>query len=161
MKIISYRLGKYATSSGSNYEEAQAAVSRIDFGYKVNISLKEMREKFNPFIRFRATRPDSYRDVPAAATKSIGLAADPAFGEGRHTGVMVFANPSRLFLRDPKLAILTRTWYLGTISSCTRTFQPSPGPDSYRDCKNHATATQTPTNQTAGPSDCLKTYCIC
>jgi hypothetical protein len=44
-----------------------------------------MREKFNPFIKFCATRPDSYRDVPAAGTKSIGLAADAH-------GVMVFAN---------------------------------------------------------------------
>ena len=44
LKIISYQLGKSATSSGANYEEAQAAVSRTDFGYKVSISLKEMRE---------------------------------------------------------------------------------------------------------------------
>jgi|ERR1035437_4574386 four helix bundle protein len=44
LKIISYQLGKSATSSGANYEEAQAAVSRSDFGFKVNISLKEMRE---------------------------------------------------------------------------------------------------------------------
>jgi len=40
LKIISYQLGKAATSSGANYEEAQAAVSRTDFGYKVSISLK-------------------------------------------------------------------------------------------------------------------------
>ncbi len=44
LKIISYQLGKAATSSGANYEEAQAAVSRADFGFKVGISLKEMRE---------------------------------------------------------------------------------------------------------------------
>jgi four helix bundle protein len=42
--IISNQLGKSATSSGANYEEAQAAVSRSDFGFKVGISLKEMRE---------------------------------------------------------------------------------------------------------------------
>ena len=35
-----YQLGRAATSSGANYEEAQAAVSRTDFGYKVSISLK-------------------------------------------------------------------------------------------------------------------------
>jgi len=35
-----------------------------------------MREEFNPLIKFCATRPDSYRDVPAAKTKSIGLQAD-------------------------------------------------------------------------------------
>jgi four helix bundle protein len=36
LKIISNQLGKAATSSGANYEEAQAAVSRADFGYKVS-----------------------------------------------------------------------------------------------------------------------------
>jgi four helix bundle protein len=44
LKIISYQLGKSATSSGANYEEAQGAVSKADFGNKVGISLKEMRE---------------------------------------------------------------------------------------------------------------------
>ena len=44
IKIISYQLGKAATSSGANYEEAQGAVSKADFGNKVGISLKEMRE---------------------------------------------------------------------------------------------------------------------
>lgn len=44
LRIISNQLGKAATSSGANYEEAQAAVSRADFGFKVGISLKEMRE---------------------------------------------------------------------------------------------------------------------
>lgn len=43
-KIISYQLGKSATSAGANYEEAQGAVSKADFGNKVSISLKEMRE---------------------------------------------------------------------------------------------------------------------
>ncbi len=44
LKVISNQLIKAATSSGANYEEAQAAVSRTDFGYKISISLKEMRE---------------------------------------------------------------------------------------------------------------------
>ena len=61
-------------------------------------------------------------------------------------GVMVFAAPSRLFHRAPGLTILSRTWYHGTISSCTRTLQPSA-----RTGKNHATAAQTATHQTAGP----------
>jgi hypothetical protein len=74
-----------------------------------------------------------------SGTESIGLRADAH-------GVMVFASPSRLFHRAPRLRILTQTWYHGTISSCTRTFQPSA-----RTCKNHATATQTSTHQTAGP----------
>ena len=44
LKIICNQLGKAATSSGANYEEAQGAVSRADFGNKVGISLKEIRE---------------------------------------------------------------------------------------------------------------------
>jgi four helix bundle protein len=42
--IIKYQLTKSSTSSGANYEEAQAASSKADFINKVNISLKEMRE---------------------------------------------------------------------------------------------------------------------
>jgi four helix bundle protein len=41
---IRYQLSKSSTSSGANYEEAQAASSKPDFIYKVEISLKEMRE---------------------------------------------------------------------------------------------------------------------
>lgn len=41
---IRYQLSKSPTSSGANYEEAQAASSKPDFIYKVEISLKEMRE---------------------------------------------------------------------------------------------------------------------
>ena len=42
--VIKYQLSKSSTSSGANYEEAQAAVSLKDFTNKINISLKEMRE---------------------------------------------------------------------------------------------------------------------
>ena len=42
--VIKYQLSKSASSSGANYEEAQAAVSRKEFGVKVAISLKEMLE---------------------------------------------------------------------------------------------------------------------
>ena len=42
--VIRYQLSKSATSVGANYEEAQAAISRKEFGVKVSISLKEMRE---------------------------------------------------------------------------------------------------------------------
>ncbi|HSM48167.1 MAG TPA: four helix bundle protein [Draconibacterium sp.] len=41
---IRFQLSKSSTSSGANYEEAQAASSRNDFIYKNEISLKEMRE---------------------------------------------------------------------------------------------------------------------
>ncbi len=43
-KVIVNQLAKSSTSSGANYEEAQAGSSRSDFVNKVNISLKEMRE---------------------------------------------------------------------------------------------------------------------
>jgi four helix bundle protein len=41
---IRYQLSKSSSSSGANYEEAQAAFSKQDFLYKIDISLKEMRE---------------------------------------------------------------------------------------------------------------------
>ncbi len=41
---IRYQLSKSSTSTGANYEEAQAAFSKQDFLYKIDISLKEMRE---------------------------------------------------------------------------------------------------------------------
>jgi four helix bundle protein len=43
-RVIHYQLVKSSTSSGANYEEAQAGTSRADFNNKVRISLKEMRE---------------------------------------------------------------------------------------------------------------------
>jgi hypothetical protein len=43
-----------------------------------------MREEFNQLIKSCGTRPDSYRDVPATETTSIGLQADARV-------VMVFA----------------------------------------------------------------------
>jgi four helix bundle protein len=42
--VIKYQLTKSSTSSGANYEEAQAASSRADFKNKINISLREIRE---------------------------------------------------------------------------------------------------------------------
>lgn len=42
--VIRYQLTKSATSSGANYEEAQAGSSKADFTNKVQIALKEMRE---------------------------------------------------------------------------------------------------------------------
>jgi len=42
--VIQYQLIKSASSSGANYEEAQSASSRADFKYKIDISLREMRE---------------------------------------------------------------------------------------------------------------------
>lgn len=43
-KVIRYQLAKSASSSGANYEEAQAGSSKPDFNNKVRIALREMRE---------------------------------------------------------------------------------------------------------------------
>jgi four helix bundle protein len=42
--VIKYQLAKSSSSVTANYEEAQAASSRMDFKHKINISLKEIRE---------------------------------------------------------------------------------------------------------------------
>ena len=42
--VIKYQLSKSSTSSGANYEEAQAGSSRADFSNKTRIALREMRE---------------------------------------------------------------------------------------------------------------------
>jgi hypothetical protein len=55
-----------------------------------------MREEFNQLIKSCGTLT-----VPTAETKSIGLKTD-APG-------LVFCSPPRLFYRDPKLTIVTRT----------------------------------------------------
>lgn len=41
---IADQLLRSATSAGANYEEGRGADSRADFAYKLQISLKEMRE---------------------------------------------------------------------------------------------------------------------
>jgi len=41
---IRFQLSKSSTSSGANYEEAQAGSSKNDFIYKTEVALKEMRE---------------------------------------------------------------------------------------------------------------------
>ena len=43
-RVIRYQLAKSSTSSGSNYEEAQAGSSKADFNNKTRISLREMLE---------------------------------------------------------------------------------------------------------------------
>ena len=52
-RLFRYQLGKSSTSSGANYEESQAGVSRADFINKVRIALKEMRES-NYWLRLLA-----------------------------------------------------------------------------------------------------------
>ena len=47
-QIIRYQLAKASSSSGANYEEAQAASSKADFSNKMKIVLREMRESNYP-----------------------------------------------------------------------------------------------------------------
>jgi len=72
LNIISHQLAKAATSSGANYEEAQGAVSRADFGNKVGISLKEMRES-NYWLRILKELFPSEEEIYRLAKESYEL----------------------------------------------------------------------------------------
>ena len=72
LKIISYQLGKSGTSSGANYEEAQGAVSKADFGNKVGISLKEMRES-NYWLRILKELYPQNEEIIRLAKESFEL----------------------------------------------------------------------------------------
>jgi len=72
LKVISNQLIKAATSSGANYEEAQAAVSRTDFGYKISISLKEMRES-NYWLRLLGDLYRQNSEIERLIKESIEL----------------------------------------------------------------------------------------
>lgn len=61
MKVIKYQLTKSSTSSGANYEEAQAGSSRADFNNKIRISLREMRES-NYWLRIISGILDNKND---------------------------------------------------------------------------------------------------
>ena len=43
-RVIAFQLGKSATSIGANYREANRAESRVDFGHKLQIAMKEASE---------------------------------------------------------------------------------------------------------------------
>ena len=49
VKIISYQLGKSASSIGANYHEANRAEGRDDFVHKISIALKEANESLYLF----------------------------------------------------------------------------------------------------------------
>ena len=72
LRIISYQLGKAATSAGANYEESQGAVSRADFGNKVGISLKEMRES-NYWLRILKELFPSNKEIARLTNESFEL----------------------------------------------------------------------------------------
>jgi hypothetical protein len=62
-------------------------------GLLLNQPLKSMRANSFQLIKFCCTRT-----VPATETESIGLQADPAFGEGRRTGALFFARRLDYFI---------------------------------------------------------------
>jgi four helix bundle protein len=72
IKIISNQLGKSSTSTGANYEESQAAVSRADFGNKIGISLKEMRES-NYWLRILKELYPTNSEIDRLTTESLEL----------------------------------------------------------------------------------------
>jgi len=71
-EIIKYQLVKSATSSGSNYEEAQGAISKPDFYNKINISLKEMRES-NYWLRIIKDIKDVDNELQFLLNESLEL----------------------------------------------------------------------------------------
>jgi len=72
MDVIKYQLVKAATSSGANYEEAQAAYSRADFGLKIGISLKEIRET-NYWLRILTELLKSNEEISDLCSESREL----------------------------------------------------------------------------------------
>jgi four helix bundle protein len=71
-EIIKYQLVKSATSSGSNYEEAQGAISKPDFFNKINISLKEMRES-NYWLRVILEIKEPDKELHLLVNESLEL----------------------------------------------------------------------------------------
>jgi four helix bundle protein len=62
VRVFRYQLIKSSTSSGANYEEAQAGSSKADFTNKVRISLREMRES-NYWLRLINSTIDEISDM--------------------------------------------------------------------------------------------------
>ncbi|GET33774.1 hypothetical protein PbJCM13498_26370 [Prolixibacter bellariivorans] len=69
-KVIRYQLSKSSTSSGANYEEAQAASSTADFIYKVEIAYREMRES-NYWLRIIQSTTNSRDEEFANELKTL------------------------------------------------------------------------------------------
>jgi four helix bundle protein len=70
--VISYQLIKASTSTGANYDEAQAAVSKADFANKTGFSLKEMRES-NYWIRIIVATTEKNEDWSRLRQESFEL----------------------------------------------------------------------------------------
>jgi hypothetical protein len=64
---------------------------------------------------------------PAAETKSIGLPADPAFGEGRRTGALFFARHLDYFIVTQNFTAVYRDLVSFRHIMVTPNFRPSTG----------------------------------
>ena len=73
--VIRYQLSKCSTSSGANYEEAQAGSSKPDFNNKVRISLREMRESnyWLRILRAMGTDGSSKKEINYLIEESFQL----------------------------------------------------------------------------------------
>jgi hypothetical protein len=71
-----------------------------------------MRANSFQLIKFCGTRT-----VPVAKTKSIGLPADPAFGEGRRAGALFFARHLDYFILTNNSQSLPGLGTVKTVSS--------------------------------------------
>lgn len=76
MNVIKYQLAKASSSSGSNYEESQAAISRAEFNVKVGIALKEMRES-NYWLRILSALFPENELIEKLVTESYELKLIP------------------------------------------------------------------------------------
>jgi four helix bundle protein len=85
-KVIKYQLVKSAGSVGANYEEAQSASSSADFTYKVEISLREMRES-NYWLRLLKEITSSKSDKDS---KEIDLLIDESNQIKKILGTIVY-----------------------------------------------------------------------
>ena len=109
-------------------------------GLLLDQPLKSMQVNSFQLIKFCCTRPDSYRDVPAAETKSIGLPADAH-------AVMVFASPPRQFYHDGTTRVrLTGLRHLDNFAGTRKLASTS-----WTLQKPRHRLTQTATNPTTGP----------
>ncbi|MCB0750896.1 MAG: four helix bundle protein [Ignavibacteriae bacterium] len=84
-KIIQNQLIKSSSSSGANYEEAQSASSKADFKYKIDISLREMREsnywlrlinslnKQNDELSFLMKESDELKNILGSISSKINM----------------------------------------------------------------------------------------
>jgi hypothetical protein len=81
------------------------------------------------------------RTVPAVETKSIGLRADPAFGEGRHAGALFFALHRDYFIVTRNFTAIYRDLVPSRQITVTHNLLPFTGTG-----KKQCTATQTATN---------------